>query len=87
MAEALRMSEMSLDSGTSTWQSKISIKVKVFFWQSTQVLHSCPPQDIGIWLLEYGVVLEHPMLPIFEDSLRPQLLTLGSVRGPVRCSF
>lgn len=52
-----------------------------------QVLHSCPPQDIGVWLLEYGVVLEHPMLPIFEDSLRPQLLTLGSVSGPVRCSF
>lgn len=47
--------------------------------QLLQVLHSCPPQDIGIWLLEYGVVLEHPMLPIFEDSLRPQLLMAVSV--------
>jgi len=46
--------------------------------QLLQVLQSCP-QDIGIWLSEYGVALDLPMLPIFEESLRPQLLMAVSV--------
>ncbi len=59
------------------WSESLQEDCAVGWWTLTaKVLQSCP-QDIGIWLSEYGVALDLPMLPIFEESLRPQLLTLG----------